>query len=278
MKLLHIIEFIIHNDEFYNARTFNKKSLLQYSKNIQKGVSKEKIIKYNNEEFKFIYLDDDNDLFILESLDKKSECIVIGIDKKRETMFINNITADNDIKCFKQVTYKKGTLLLELSIKFVKKMKETEFPTIKKIILTDNSQLFCNDLSKSIPLSNIKQIITGDTFYGKYGFTPINKNDIKNYNHNKDVLQKLKLKDFNLCKYLDNFYLENKKTIKEESINKLNEFIKINDDLKLSDFFNLISNKENFDDNCMLIDYLINRMYRHYNLKSMYHVNYELIL
>ena len=52
-----------------------------------------------------------------------------------------------------------------------------------------------------------KQIITGDTFYCKYGFTPINENDKKNYNHNKEILQKLKVDDilfFNSEDLIDN--------------------------------------------------------------------------
>ena len=127
--------------------------------------------------------------------------------------------------------------------------------------------LYCNDLNRSIPFSDIRQIISGDTFYGNLGFIPINKRDIDSYNKNKKVLTKLIAGDINFNKYINH-----------EKHNNILNFINENKTMKINELFNILSNKDNFEENCELIEYLIKKIYKHYNLESMYHINYEMNL
>ena len=266
IPILRIIEYLVHNDEIYYSKKFNRKPLLKYQKDILTGGSNIYIYNYKNEDFTFVYTDDD--LFILGN-ENNDECITLAIDKEKTVININNITADQNIKCFfKQVTEKKGTFLLELAIKFAISLSK-KIPSLKKISLTDNSMLYCDDIIKSVPFSDIRQIISGDTFYGKFGFIPINKQDIDSYNKNKKVLTKLIIGDINFNKYLSKF---NKKD--DNILNFINE----NKTMKINELFNILSNKNNFQENCELIDYLIKKIYKHYNLVSMYHINYEINL
>lgn len=77
------------------------------------------------------------------------------------------------------------------------------------ITLTDNSLKKCNN--KNIKLSLMLTLLTGDTWYGKYGFRPIeiydNKYiiaDLNNnyYENNKKTMNKIKISEINLMKFI----------------------------------------------------------------------------
>ncbi len=176
--------------------------------------------------------------------------------------------------CFKNITHKKGTHLLLLAIKFAKKIKKEKYPNINRLILTDNSKLHCADnKNKVVVFSDLRQIISGDTFYGKHGFTPINDIDKINYNKNKKILSKLLIKDFDFNKYIMKFLKDNK-DINPKSMEAILKFINKNQNMKIGEFINILS--ENFDNNCNFIDFIINKIYKHNNLKSMFNIKYVL--
>jgi len=81
---------------------------------------------------------------------------------------------------------------------------------INKIVLTDNSVKKCEANSEDIKLSHMLILLTGDTWYGKYGFRPINVNTYKhneilneNYNNNKLIMNKITIKEVNIMKYIN---------------------------------------------------------------------------
>ena len=63
-----------------------------------------------------------------------------------------------------------------------------------------------------------------------------------------------------------------------ESINTLVSFVKENRDMKISQFFDILVDTDSFESNCDLIDFLIKRIYRKYDLDSMYGTIYEMFI
>ncbi len=263
MKQNQILNLIYHYDEFY------KESNLKFTNINQLGGSFK--LEYNNEIYKFDYNDN---LYFYRTIDGKDDCITIGINKETKIISINNITADSNFICFKNITQKKGTHLLLLAIKFAKKIKKEKYPEINKIILTDNSKIHCADQKdKLVKFSDLRQIISGDTFYGKHGFIPIDKKDKENYNKNKKILSKLLIKEFDFKKYITQF-LENNKDINPKSMNNILKFINENQNMRIGELIEILS--DNFDNNCKFIDFIINKIYKHYNLKSMFNIKYKM--
>jgi len=88
---------------------------------------------------------------------------------------------------------------------------------IKKILITDNSLKKCHN--KNIELSVMLTLLTGDTWYSKYGFKPVDEKLKIKYENNKKIMNTVTLKDIDLIKYL-------KMTILDKSvIEKSKKFI-----------------------------------------------------
>jgi hypothetical protein len=109
---------------------------------------------------------------------------------------------------------------------------------IKKIVLSDNSIKQCNNLqsSNNIILSKMLILITGDTWYGKYGFRPydniknrIDKNLIIKYDNNKKIMDTITIKDANILKYIEI-------TNKENIIEYIKKLVKLHPEYLLRDF------------------------------------------
>jgi hypothetical protein len=72
---------------------------------------------------------------------------------------------------------------------------------IKFIILTDNSINKCNN--HDIKLSNMLILLSGHTWYGKYGFRPYKDNyDINRYEKNIEIMNNITISDANILKYI----------------------------------------------------------------------------
>jgi len=277
LTTISIISQLIFQDEFQKHFNLEKRSLTYFKDAINQDGGGHKIkLVYNNEEFSFRNIMDE--IYILRSKNSSEDCITLNIDKKNKVVNINNISAVGGILCFKQITPKKGTLLLELAIKFAKKLKKEKYYDVNKIFLTDNSSLYCTNNKYSIPLSNIKLIISGETFYSSHGFLPISEKDRIMFNNNKKILKNLLIKDVDLEKYINNFIEEYKNVYSLKSLNSIINFIKNNRKMYLGSFFEIISNKESFNENCQLVDYLINQIFDDLKIKSMYNMKYEMYI
>ena len=265
MKKNQILNLIYHYDDFYKESNFKFADINQLGGSFK--------LEYNNAIYNFEY---NNNLYFYKTIDGNDDCITIGINKETKIISINNITADNSYICFKNITQKKGTHLLLLAIKFAKKIKKEKYPNINRIILTDNSKLHCSEQKdKLVKFSDLRQIISGDTFYGKHGFIPIDEKDKINYNRNKKILLKLLIKDFDFKKYIIKF-LENNKDINPKSMDIILKYINENQNMKIGEFIEILS--DNFDNNCNFIDFIINKIYKHNNLKSMFNIKYEMFI
>jgi hypothetical protein len=62
---------------------------------------------------------------------------------------------------------------MKIALKLILKIKDNY--KIKYIQLSDNSVKYCNK-KHQIDLSMMMTLITGTTWYGKYGFIPLKKN------------------------------------------------------------------------------------------------------
>tara|TARA_B110000971_G_C19974750_1_gene484411 strand:+ start:564 stop:1334 length:771 start_codon:yes stop_codon:yes gene_type:complete len=159
-------------------------------------------INYNNNKYVYEEIMDEN-YYILYSYDK-FECVTVIIDKEDRYAEIHDI--GNYKTCIKDVDTSVGSPLLKITIKMLQKYKEKL--DIKKILITDNSLKKCSN--KNIKLSVMLTLLTGNTWYGKYGFKPVDDTLIKYYENNKKIMNTLKLKDIDLIKYLKMTKLDKK--------------------------------------------------------------------
>lgn len=265
-----IINFIYTFDNFFKNASINYRNMMQIG-----GTSIK--MDYNGEKFIFDNNIDDN-VYFMRTIDEQEDCIILSINKKSKTVNINNINADTVQPCFQKITNKKGTFLLEIAIKFAKKLKKERIIDVTMITLTDNSKKHCLVKDhKSVIFSDLRQIISGDTFYGKHGFVPVYEEDKDKYKKNKTVLSRLSIKDINFEKYINKYNKDGMK-INKQSLDRLLTFIKDNQNMKISKFFDILSDNESFENNCGLIDFLIKKIYRKYDLDSMYGIVYEMML
>ena len=243
---------IYKNNNFYSYRDL----FIDMVKPYQKGGNVN--IKYNNNNFTFENIYDN--VYILSAIDRDDECISITIDIEEKIAIINNINADT-LKCGESIMTNQGSHLLQIAIKFIKKIKDKY--NIKKIELKDNAYINCFD--KRIELSNMLLFTKGYTFYSKYGFTPKDSNIKSRLNKILLLINKLKVKHINFKKIYDltkndnDFY-----KIKEDFKNILNNIDKYSE-YKLVDYNKNIFNKKN----CLLF-LIISNIYIYYILTKFY--------
>jgi hypothetical protein len=78
--------------------------------------------------------------------------------------------------------------MLNFLIKYIKKY----YPKIREIQLTDNSTIKCK--KETIRLANLYTLTSGTTWYGKFGFIPIQKDILKMYKNNMKIMNKTRAK------------------------------------------------------------------------------------
>ncbi len=157
------------------------------------GTNKTFKIKYHNKEYKFQQAMDE--IYYVLYTTGDLEWVSIIIDKEKREAEIHSI--GNYKSCLQESNVNVGSTLLKITLKMLQKFKDKL--NINKISLTDNSIKKCNN--KDIILSTMLILLTGDTWYGKYGFRP-RKNLITKYENNKKIMNTITLKDIDLIKYL----------------------------------------------------------------------------
>lgn len=208
---------ILFNYYDFNNTEFSKFFIENKIKNNQIGGKKEDvIIEYNNEKYIFNRTKEGDFMYYALHQNKdelKDMCIMIIIDKSINTCSIHTISYDE--KCFEN---KKGcgSDLLKLALLLINKIKNRY--EIKKITLTDNSIKMCKN-GKNIKLSKMMTLLTGDTWYGKYGFRPKIKEEAEKYEENKNKINNLLLRDIPFLEKilehtLNKYYSKNKILIK----------------------------------------------------------------
>jgi len=230
----------------------NKKINRAYFFSLQKGSGKNLKIEYDNKIYKFKRNDIDKDTYYLYSLDNSDDtCVTIMIDEKDKIAEIHSISTDNKYCLDDKLTNEKyGSNLLKLTLSMLKKYKN-KFG-INLITLRDNSVKKCGKYTISLPI--MLTLLSGETWYGKYGFRPIerisyettewqlDKISLEKYKKNKDIIKNIKLENVNFKKIF------NKAELSEDFIKETYKFIKENKSLLLKTYLSLLL--KDFNKNC----------------------------
>jgi len=189
---------------------------------------------------------------------------MIIISKEEKTAEIHGI--GNHRSCFMDTNENVGSTLLKITIKMIKKYKDRF--GIEMIILADNSIKKCNN--NNIKLSNMLTLLTGDTWYGKYGFRPTDERFKIKYENNKKIMNTITLKDIDLIKYLKMAKLD------EKIIRKSEEFIKNHQQLLIKDY--LTKFLKEYDKTCKYFYDFYEQLFDDLELYNFYRQTFELVI
>jgi len=241
--------------KFLNKEIINSLSL-------HRGGGEDLLITYKDNEYKYTQIMDE-DYYILYSHDD-FDCVSIVIDTELKVGEIHGI--GNFESCLINSNTKVGSTLLKITIKMLKKYKD--ILGINKIILTDNSIKKCESNNSDIKLSHMLILLNGDTWYGKYGFRPINSKTYdydeilnENYNNNKLIINKITIKEANIMKYI-------KMTESQSVIKAVHKILKINENMLLKDF--LSNFLQQYDSTCHHFFKFYDRLYNDLKLEKFY--------
>ena len=120
--LLNNIVLHYNNNKSRNQRLKNLKTFGLLEKSLNGGGVDLKV-EYNDEEYIFNKLDDPYSSivsYVLSSIDKKGDCIIISIDKETNIGTIDNLSTDG-IKCSNNLMSNVGKHLVKLTIKLLSK-------------------------------------------------------------------------------------------------------------------------------------------------------------
>jgi hypothetical protein len=222
-----IVNWIFNNSLLLSTKRVPIKKFLK----LQYGGGKSLKVTYDGNEYKFEKIEINGEYYALYTSNEE-ECVAIVIDIENKTGEIHGI--GNNPTCIKTNTLNVGSTLLKITIKILKKYKDKL--GINKIVVTDNSIKICGKYD--IKLSIMLILLSGDTWYGKYGFRPYNnrKNEIDEllnemYKKNKEIIDKLTIKEANILKYIEmtgkiSLIEETKLVLKNNPNYLLRDFIK----------------------------------------------------
>ena len=227
------------------------------------GCFDEKIyVSYKNEKYLFSrYKDGYYIYYALHQNEKLGEqrCIMIIVETEIHNCNIHDLSYND--KCFAKkniVIAQKttGSDLLKLALLLVDKIKDRY--KIKTISVQDNSAKFCKP-GKRINLGMMLTLLTGHTWYGKYGFLP--KDRIKQYQENKKIMDNIQMKDFpEIVKMVKKGFKKYGYT-DEGTIDKL-----YNDNVKIKTFLSFLL--DNYDITCEIFYDLYEDLYEKLGLHS----------
>ncbi len=227
-------------------------------------------IEYKNNMVKFkSMLDDDRLNIYLSTLDNTDEtCIFIIVDKSDKTAYIEGITNSKENKCFDNPELNKGFTIMEITIKMLKKYKNKL--NIKNIQLKDNSFIYCDNKIK-IWLASLSQLQYNNTFYGRFGFVPLDEEVFRKYDRTINILKNTLTNKLNL----NSIILEYNKKIHNE-INIMKYYIKYKD-ANITVWFNKISHLYLKED-CDFFKFLIDAIFYELKIDKMIHESFILKL
>ena len=205
---------------------------------LQKGGSKNLEVNYEDKNYKFIKNELDKNMYFLYAIDTDKSCVIIEVNKKKNIANIQKIDGTNK-QCIKNGTRVGGTLLkltLKLLIDYKIKL------AVNVITLTDDSMKFCPANNKMIDMKIMQVLRTGDTWYGKYNFRPIESDNNMNitihkynnklYEYNKNIMNTVTISSVNLL----NFF--NTLSLNPEILYPITQIINKKPNMLVKDFIN----------------------------------------
>ncbi len=114
--------------------------------------------------------EDESSVVITIVTDNEKDCAFINIDKENHMAVVANMTYFDN--CAKEGLMRPGggSILFRFILNLILWYK-TKY-AIKRVMLTDNSNLACKSGSKSVKLARLKMITNNRTWYMRYGFKP----------------------------------------------------------------------------------------------------------
>ena len=251
-----ILKYIYFNHPIIqkNYPNFMNYSDIFRNKNNQIGGSKLKVTHENNE---YVFQKRENGNFvILFSMDNKHNCVIVSIDTELRVANIDGINGDVPYCVMGQEHI--GSDLLQITLKMLKKYHDKL--KIDVITLTDNSYKRCG--KNKITLSTMSILTSGDTWYGKHGFRPV-EYDVefniicheyfnKLYNKNKNIMNNIKLKDIDLLKYFSKI-----KNFDKDQFEHVKCIITDNPDMLIKDFLKKFL--KNYNTTCNYFEQFYNK-------------------
>jgi len=228
----------------------------------QIGGSKKLKVIYNNHKYIFDETMDEN-YYVLYSKDEL-ECVAVVIDIENKIAEIHGI--GNYKSCLDDININVGSTLLKITLKMLQKYKDKL--NITKILITDNSLKKCNN--KNIKLSMMLILLSGDTWYGKYGFRSTDERLKVKYENNKKIMNTITLKDINFIKYLKMTKLD------EKIIQKSEEFIKKHQQLLIKGY--LTKFLKEYDKTCKYFYDFYEQLFDDLKLYNFYRQTFELVI
>ncbi len=229
---------------------------------------KTEIIKYKNIEYTFkMYQDKEVAYYYLFKTGNENQneaCIHIIINKNTNICTINNILYQTECIPLAHINDKRGSTLLKLCLIIINKIKDRY--KLKYIQLTDNSSKMCKNKHR-IELHKMMILMTGDTWYGKYGFIPKEQYYINEYNENKKIMNEKYLKDVpNIKKYILYGHQKSKSNINIKQIINNYEYT-IQKNYKVKEFISKFL--LNYDNTCDIFYYFYLELYKELKLNSL---------
>lgn len=236
------------------------------------------IFKYKNVNFTFYKTSDKysvNFSIFQENDDEKAfNCSVIMIDKNDGSVDISGISYDP--KCFTIVQVHtfgpnpSGKLLLKATLAFIGKIKNHY--DIKYIKLRDNSMKACKSINNNIPFDTYLMFVSGNTWYGKYGFIPFNQEQkktdrekLKLYLKNQKIIKNTKIKNTNIAKYIKKAFIKLKRKV---SNNDVDDLIDKNKDESIMKFMQMLS--KNYDEFCGIFYYIYDDLMKELKMSNLH--------
>lgn len=256
---------------FQNSMVYRKNNIKHSTalNNIQYGGSNNLNVRYNDHKYIFERSFVDEDHYILSSTDNE-DCVNVIISKKDKIAEIHGIK--NYPTCLYKTNQNVGSTLLKITLKMLNKYKN-QF-NINMITLTDNSIKRCKNTD--IPLSIMLTMLTGDTWYGKYGFRPINISNYtinevmtSNYEKNKKRWLTITISEANLLYYIN-------MTKNADLIKATEKILKMNPKMLLKDYLSKLLS--DYDVNCKYFSCFYEKLYYNFSLFEPRHQIYGLKL
>lgn len=263
---MNIKLIIYRNSDLY--RMHNVKSVNALSNN--QIDSSNLSVKYNNNTYIFEKSIVDENHYILISKNN-DECVSVVISKDG---FAEIHEIENNSSCLQDTNQNVGSFLFVVTIKMLIKYKN-EF-NIKMLILSDNRLKKCGE--HNIILSQMLTLLTDDTWYIKYGFRPIiyenNTYKIdeianKKYEKNKMIMNKIKIRDVYLIKYIN-------ETNNDKIIKATIQIIKNYPNMLLKDYLSNLLNE--YDKTCIYFYQFYRKLFDDIGLTNFHRQQFGLIL
>ena len=252
-------------------------TLNRTGKKYQIGGTKKFTITYKNHKYVFVKLErfmtTDDDVITLYSYDDDTrDCVTLSIEKNNKAVILTSFGSDNG--CYHEES-NIGSNLLKITLKMIEKYKDKL--GVDKILLSDNSTYMCSVDKMKYNMGIMMTLLTGDTWYGKYGFRPyenykLNKVQNKIYNENKKIMTTITMDKINLKKYLLKIHKKYPEEMTEDMVYKLLKKQNDNPNKLLITFLNELHGKDVFESTCHLFYVYYQRLFNDIGLKIAGHI------